>query len=428
MARTVRDTKLETRAARERLRPRGKPYWRELEPGCHLGYRRLSGKAGRWCARHYAGQQVYVVETIAAADDYSDADGVAILSYRQAQAKTRERMVARAHHAAGKTGPLTVAGAIKAYLAHLADSGKAIDDARYRADALILPTLGEIEVSALSTDKMRNWLSALAKTPPRLRTRKGEKQQHRETNGTEEDVRRRRLSANRVLTIFKAALNHAFNDGKVTSDVAWRKLKPFKGVDAARIRYLSVAEAKRLINASDLEFRPLVHAALLTGARYGQIAQLAVSDFNPDVGTVRLRSRKGDGSEKVYHAHLTDEGRQFFKQACVGRTGADLVFTKRDGSAWGKSHQKRPIEEASARAKISPPANFHVTRHTFASHAVMNGVPLLVVAKNLGHSDTRMVERHYGHLAPSYIADAIRAGAPRFGFKPDRKITALSGR
>jgi hypothetical protein len=28
------------------------------------------------------------------------------------------------------------------------------------------------------------------------------------------------------------------------------------------------------------------------------------------------------------------------------------------------------------------------------------------------------VEKHYGHLAPSYIADAIRAGAPRFGRKP----------
>jgi hypothetical protein len=37
-----------------------------------------------------------------------------------------------------------------------------------------------------------------------------------------------------------------------------------------------------------------------------------------------------------------------------------------------------------------------------------------VVAKNLGHTDTRMVEKHYGHLAPSYIAEAIRAGAPRF--------------
>jgi len=53
----------------------------------------------------------------------------------------------------------------------------------------------------------------------------------------------------------------------------------------------------------------------------------------------------------------------------------------------------------------------------------VNGVPLLVVAKNLGHSDTK----HYGHLAPSYIADAIRAGAPRFGFKPDPKLATLGG-
>jgi hypothetical protein len=44
----------------------------------------------------------------------------------------------------------------------------------------------------------------------------------------------------------------------------------------------------------------------------------------------------------------------------------------------------------------------------------MGGVPLFVIAKNLGHADTRMVEKHYGHLAPSYVADAIRAGVPRF--------------
>ena len=45
----------------------------------------------------------------------------------------------------------------------------------------------------------------------------------------------------------------------------------------------------------------------------------------------------------------------------------------------------------------------------------MNGVPLMVVAKNLGHVDTRMVEKHYGHLSASYIADEIRRAAPRFG-------------
>jgi hypothetical protein len=55
-------------------------------------------------------------------------------------------------------------------------------------------------------------------------------------------------------------------------------------------------------------------------------------------------------------------------------------------------------------------------------------VPLLAVAKNFGHSDQRMVEKHYyGHLAPSYITGAIRAGAPRFGFQPDPKLAMLGG-
>ena len=63
--------------------------------------------------------------------------------------------------------------------------------------------------------------------------------------------------------------------------------------------------------------------------------------------------------------------------------------------------------------------------HTWASHAVMNGVPLMVVAKNLGHADTRMVEKHYGHLAPSYIVDAIRAGAPRYGGKTSKRVVPL---
>jgi integrase len=73
------------------------------------------------------------------------------------------------------------------------------------------------------------------------------------------------------------------------------------------------------------------------------------------------------------------------------------------------------MHEAVARAKITPPISFHGLRHTWASLSAMNKVPLMVIAGNLGHADTRMVEKHYGHLAPSYITEAIRAGAPRFG-------------
>jgi hypothetical protein len=41
-----------------------------------------------------------------------------------------------------------------------------------------------------------------------------------------------------------------------------------------------------------------------------------------------------------------------------------------------------------------------------------NCAPLLVVAEALGHSGTRMVEKHFAHLAPSYVAETIRRTAP----------------
>jgi hypothetical protein len=54
-----------------------------------------------------------------------------------------------------------------------------------------------------------------------------------------------------------------------------------------------------------------------------------------------------------------------------------------------------------------------------------HGAPLMVLARNLDHVDTRMVERHDGHLAPGYVAEAIRAAAPRFGKVEPSNVTAL---
>lgn len=216
--------------------------------------------------------------------------------------------------------------------------------------------------------------------------------------------RARRSSANRTWTILRAALNHAFQNGKAASDLAWRKVKPFKNVDAARLRYLTIAEAKRLINASDKEFRLLVQAALQTGARYSELARLTVSDFNPDVGTVQIQQSK---SGKSRHIVLTSEGQEFFRQLSAGRAGDAPMLPKAGGSTWDMSHQLRPMTETVKRAKITPAISFHGLRHTWAAHAVMNGMPLMVVAHNLGHVDTRMVEKHYVHLAPSAEQDRV---------------------
>jgi integrase len=377
--------------------------------------------AGKWLARQYAGDGHYRLHKIGVADDYSDADGVVILDYTQAQVAARKLMVERA----GGVG--TVGDAVDAYIRYLEADGRssrAIQGVRYDDRAFIRPVLGHIKLAALTTEQLNRWCHDLAKRPARIRTKKGSPQRYRHSDDA--DARRaRRATARRIWTVLRAALQYAFNHDKVESDRAWRKVQVFRNVDRARTRYLTVVEAQRLINAASPEFRPLLQSAFLTGARLGQLAALTVSDFNPDVGTLQLRTRKGDGSERTYHVHLSDEGRTFFAHACAGKLGSDLLFTHTDGRPWGHAHQLVPMREASARAKLKPAVNFHTTRHTFASLAVMAGAPLLVVARALGHTSTRQVERTYAHLAPSYESDAIRKAAPRYGIKPGGNVRPL---
>src|SRR5262249_54112463 len=148
-----------------------------------------------------------------------------------------------------------------------------------------------------------------------------------------------------------------------------------------------------------------------------------VKDFHGNA--VTLRTRKGNGSERVFAVELTrDEGQPFFKRVCAGRAPDDLMFVRNDGAAWGKNFQTKPMRDACGRANVKP-IGFHALRHTWASLAVMNGTPLMVVAKNLGHTSTRMVEAHYARLAPGYVSDAINAGAPRFDITPDTKVHSL---
>lgn len=358
----------------------------------------------------------YITETIAIADDFADSDHSQILNFGEAQRKAREPVIAKAG--------VTVGDAVDRYLHALEAEGRpaaAIRDAQYRDRAFIRPKLGTVELRALTADKLRRWRDELAKAPARLRTRPGSAQQYRELGPDDDAGRARRASVNRNWTLLRAALNRAFEDGLIDSDAPWRRIKPFRGVSKARIRFLSAAEVVRLDNAIDPDFRPLLRAAFATGARYGQLAKLKVADFD-SVGTLRLSSRKGAGAEKVYRAHLSDEARALFVQLCSGRRGSDLIFVRPDGKAWAHAHQSLLMREASRRAGLSPPVSIYVCRHTFASLAIMAGAPLMVVAEALGHTSTRMVEMHYGHLAPSFSAQAIRDAAPRFGFEPDRRV------
>ncbi|MCJ2051775.1 tyrosine-type recombinase/integrase [Methylobacterium sp. J-070] len=215
-----------------------------------------------------------------------------------------------------------------------------------------------------------------------------------------------------MLTILKAALNHAFQEGKTNSDEAWRRAKPYREADAAKIRYLTAAECRRLLEACEGAFRDRVRGALATGCRYGEFGRIRVSDFDAQARTVMIAKSK---QAKPRPIALSDEGAAFFAALTAGRPRTALVFSRADGEPWGASHQQRPLIEASARARLEPPCAFHILRHTYASALATKGVPMRVIADQLGHADTRVTEKHYAHLTPSYGAEAVRHALPALG-------------
>jgi integrase len=422
MPRKARDERLDSRTARLKLAPRREPYWRAIQQGRLIGYRRLSsGKAGSWVAQFFQKEITppRQYQALGTADDLLDADGFVTLTFNQAQQKAADWFAGLMRADGRKLEPLTVAEAIDHYLADYAGrGGKAYKDAKTAFDAHILPALGDKLVSKLTTPMIRAWLRDVAAAAPRKRTSKkpGAKPTKKAPPPTAPDtMRARRASANRVLTNLKAALNLAYREQRVDSDAAWRRVQPFQKVDQPRIRYLADEEAVRLMNACAEDFRTLVKAALMTGCRYGELAAVKVQDLDLSSNALRIPLTNGGKSRAVA---LTDQAAELFRSASTGKLAAGLLFTRADGAAWGKSYQQRPLAEACKNAKISPVITFHGLRHTHASRLAMAGTPMSVIAAQLGNSEA-ICAKHYAHLAPGYVSDTIRANFAPFAVAKD---------
>ena len=410
MAGRVIEKDLENRTTRVKLKVSPKPYWRGVDTGVHLGYRK-GKRGGKWVMRRYLGDEQYAVKTIATADDKLDANGKTIMSFRQAERRVRE-LASAIHKEQAGDAPLTVAMAMSAYLEHLEHKGaKSIPDVRSRIGLHILPAFGDVLVADLTREQITRWLSAMASQPRQAKGKGGFPTHKLSPPKTEEEIRRRKATANRTLVVFRAGLNLAFADNEVSTDTAWRAVRKFRETGQARVRYFTTGEIRCLVNAAQGPFKDLVQAGLFTGCRYSELTRLRVSDFIAESGTVLVAKSK---SARRRHVVLTEEGQRFFSQLTAGRTGGALMLVRADGSPWNPSDQRRPMIEACTTARITP-AGFHTLRHTYASHLVMSGAPLSVIAHNLGHAEITMLEAHYGHLAPSYIAETIRKFAPDFG-------------
>ena len=407
MSRTVIEARLQERSARARLKRRHHPYWRSISEGRHLGYyKRLRG--GSWVARSWSPSDgAYLIKTLGTADDEFEADGTTILSWKQAV----ERAVSWFESLRGGGGRAasryTVGDALNDYLATFA--GKSLEKTRHTIERHIRPVLGKRLVCELTTAELRKFQSDLATRRSVYRANRKGVAKPRPDDG--DSVRRGMANANRIFTPLKAALNRAFNDGKVADDTAWRRVKPFSKVSVARIRYFTRAEIDALLTAAQPCFRATMQAALFTGARWSEIHVMKVRDVDLRSGTILIPESKGGRPRYVY---LTDEGTRFFARQVAGKGLQDPLFLNRHGRPFGASHQIRPMAEACSKAGVER-AGFHIFRHTYGSTLAMASVPLAVIAEALGHADERITRKHYAHLSASYVRDAVRLGLGNLG-------------
>ncbi|WP_243294390.1 tyrosine-type recombinase/integrase [Geothrix mesophila] len=441
MARTMRSPKLDRREARRKLAAQHEPHWVSIAPNQALGYFKPEGGAsGTWRARIYLPEtRAKQKKALGTADDHADADGRTILNYAQAQAKAREWFAQAMAEAAGERvhrGPFTVAHAMEAYLDHMDQEGKkSAADARKRTEHHILPALGGVEVEKLTRLRLDKWKNELAASPRLIKQRKRplpakprKPQKYLKpapkTPKTADEKRARKATANRVLSTLKAALTYAKSRGLVhCPDDAWRSVRPFQAVDEARQSYLTPEEQQRLLNSiREPDFKRLVTGALLTGCRYGELTRMVVGDFDSLGGTVLVREAKGG---KPRRAMLTEEGKEYFRSLTAGRKPVETLFQRDqverrtraggvDPLAWGPAEQTRRMHDACEAASL-PKMGFHQLRHSYASALVAAGMPLAYVAQLTGHADTRMLEKHYAHLAPSDLTRALETLAPKFG-------------
>ena len=214
--------------------------------------------------------------------------------------------------------------------------------------------------------------------------------------------------ANHALALLRQLLNHAVACGHIETNPA-RGVK--RNPRPKLTRFLSLDELRRLHDALDDLARTrasfsqqadVIRLLLLTGCRKGEIVTLRWRDVDGD--TLHLNDSK-TGARRVF---LNVPARAILRRQ--PSAGGAFVFPSPfdEGRAlssnlplWNRVRERAGLEDV----------RLHDLRHSFASHAVMNGVPLPVVSRLLGHRDVRMTLR-YAHLADKEIeAAAERVGA-----------------
>ncbi|MDE0239507.1 MAG: tyrosine-type recombinase/integrase [bacterium] len=222
-------------------------------------------------------------------------------------------------------------------------------------------------------------------------------------------------NANLCLQIIRQIFNHAVACGHVPSNPTERiKFNRRRKIT----RFLSREELDRLHEVLDRRERSpttrdsqrqqidIIRLLVLTGCRRNEIVHLRRDEV---AGTcLRLRDSK-TGPRTVF---LNGAAQAIIERRMTGGTGFLFPSPKDAGrplsdmlGLWYAIRKEAGLDDV----------RLHDLRHTYASHAVMQGTPLPVVAKLLGHSQTTMTLR-YAHAGDRETeAAAERIGEVMYG-------------
>jgi integrase len=250
------------------------------------------------------------------------------------------------------------------------------------------------------------------------------------------------LSARSVLRqhqVLHTALRHA---------VRWQLLarNPADAVEPPKPERLELAapgpkEIRRLLSAAAATpYGVLVHLAVMTGLRRGEILGLRWQDVDLDAGVLRVQQtvqwlpRQGfifrqpkTGKSRRAVALSPDTVRslrQHRSQRLKGsltpthiRQDDGLVFTTPLGTPINPSNLRRTWLRIVNRAGLNH-LRFHDLRHAHASLMLQQGIHPKVVSERLGHSGVGITLDIYSHVLPGLQAEAAAQLDRLFGTAP----------
>lgn len=413
----VRECPFSTAASIEALRFRDAPYWHALLKCRHIGIHRPDSRICNWTARVLTKDKRYIQKCLGPAIDtgkglvafelavvrafgwFASLDAQRVPSEPKPTGRMKEICVC-------PIGDIyTVGHALRDYLewTRLARSPGGHYNNLVLINYHLVPHFGQIPLEEFDATDVLALAKQVIEVSPRFGFMPyGARQEPQDLSA--DVIRRRKRTFNSLLSILRMAFRHAWDSSRIQSERPWRCLHRIPVTHSPRTIFLTRDECQRLLAACTPALRTLVTAALYSGCRVGELGALRVEDVGRQGFGIRVGAFKRGPARFVF---LPDEGMAFFLACCKGKHDREPVFTSDMGKVWRRQHGNL-FRRAVSEAGLPKAFVFHGLRHTYASDLVRMGVPLDVVAKQLGHANTITVSNTYGHLSEQFREEQIR--------------------